>query len=196
MFVPLGHAARLPVRLINGSGDGVTGMLPNNVYDGATIGRATVVKADGTLASIALVSNTNWFEINATKAPGLYHVLVPTSATDKAGTMQLCVFPAGVDFKGTVITAQVEKTSFDFFGIGPGSAVIQLTRALDARTIEIVFDRRVVEAAALDITNYNIAPPLDVVSVVKMSDFHYRLTTGQQVIDQLYTITISNIEGV
>jgi hypothetical protein len=100
---------RLPVRCIDAEGEGVAGMLPADITDGTTGGNVTIVKGDGTLASIVLVNNTNWFEIHATKAPGLYHVVVPSSATNVLGTLQLCVLPAAADFLSTVITAQVEE---------------------------------------------------------------------------------------
>jgi hypothetical protein len=83
----------------------------------------------------------------------------------------------------------------DYTG-GSGSPVaVQLIRALDARIIEIVFARRVNQEDAENIANYSISPALKLFSSQKVTDFHYRLITDQQVIDQLYNVTITNIRG-
>lgn len=79
---------------------------------------------------------------------------------------------------------------------GAGSSVtVQLVRSLDARTIEVVFSRRVNQADAETPANYSVSPTLTVFKATRQSDFHYRLTTDQQVIDQSYDVTISNIRG-
>jgi hypothetical protein len=108
MIIPKDTQVRFPVRCINASGDGVTGLLPAQISDGTTAGNVTVIKADGTLAAIVLVNNTNWFQVNGSKAPGLYHVVLPSSVTNILGALQLAVFPAATDFKGAVFTGEVK----------------------------------------------------------------------------------------
>lgn len=108
MMIPKDEAIRFPVRCTAASGSGVTGVLPADISDGTTAGNVTVVKADGTLASIALTNGVNWNQVSALKAPGLYHVTVPASATDVLGPLQLAVFPSGSVFVGTVFTGEVK----------------------------------------------------------------------------------------
>ena len=113
MIIRQSTAVRIPVRCLNNTGIGVTGLLPIDFSDGTTQGNVTVVKSDGTLAAIALINLTNFFEIDALAAPGLYHVLVPLTATNLVGTMQLSVLPDAGAFLGTVATAQVESIAVD-----------------------------------------------------------------------------------
>jgi hypothetical protein len=88
----------------------------------------------------------------------------------------------------------------DYTGV-VGSVLIQLTRVIDARTIELIFNRRANEEDASNIANYVIAldelvdPALTVVSANRISDFHYTLTTSRQVYDEPYEVYISNIRG-
>lgn len=110
MIIRKDTAVRLPVRLINPTtGAAVTGMLPADISNG-TVGSVTLAKSDGTTADIALVNSTNWFEVHSTKMPGLYHVLVPSSATNLVGSFALAVLPAAAAFLATTITACVEST--------------------------------------------------------------------------------------
>jgi hypothetical protein len=70
---------------------------------------------------------------------------------------------------------------------------VQLTRSLDARTFEVVFDRAVYQEDAENIANYQISPPLRLLKAKKITDYHYRLTTEQQVIDLVYDVTVTGI---
>lgn len=85
--------------------------------------------------------------------------------------------------------------NLSFLGGASQPAGIQLVRTVDARTIDIVFNRRVNESDASNPVNYLVSPTLAVLKAKKRSDYHYRLTTSQQAIDQAYTVTISNIRG-
>ncbi len=113
MIIRKGTSIRYPVRLTNSSGTGVTGIATSSISDGTTAGNVTFVRGDGTLVSIALSAGSNFFEVSAAKAPGLYHVLVPSSATGVLGACQLCVFPSVSDFVGAVFTADIETVSAD-----------------------------------------------------------------------------------
>jgi hypothetical protein len=101
--------ARISVRLVNGSGVPVTGMLPANVASTS----AYVKKSDGTLATISLVNGSTWFEVDSTKFPGLYDVLVPGSALSLIGQTQLSVQPAAAAFVGTILSFEVEVAPAD-----------------------------------------------------------------------------------
>ncbi len=97
----------VPVRLIDATGTGVTGAVPADISNGV-VGSITAVKSDGSTDSIALTDGVNWNEIDATKAPGLYHAVIPATATDVLGTFQVAVVPAAGTFLATIITAQVD----------------------------------------------------------------------------------------
>lgn len=97
-------ATRIPVRLVDGTGTPVTGMGAANVLGGSVF----VVKGDGTTATLALSDGVNWFEIDDTLAPGLYHVLLPSGDLGVLGPTQLSVQPASTAFIGTIGTFLVE----------------------------------------------------------------------------------------
>lgn len=107
-------AARVPIALMDEDGAYVTGILPADITDGSSSGNLNVVKGDSTVDSVALTNGVNFFEVDATGAPGLYHVLLPTSVTDVQGTLQVVVLPAAAAFLATIITAQVDANLFDF----------------------------------------------------------------------------------
>lgn len=113
MIIRKDTAFRMPIRLLDINGLPVTGMLPANFNDGSTQGDVVVIKADSTIATISLVDSTNFFEIDATAAPGLYHILVPASHTDVVGTLQLSVLPDSNEFLSSIITAQVDNVLLD-----------------------------------------------------------------------------------
>lgn len=102
---------RMPVRLVGTDGLGVTGILPTNITDGTTVGNATITKSDGTLASIVLTNGVNWFEISASKSPGLYHVTVPSSAPSVLGPLELTVLATASQFLPAVSVATVETVA-------------------------------------------------------------------------------------
>lgn len=71
-------------------------------------GSVFVVKGDGTTAALTLSDGVNWFEIDDTLAPGLYHVLLPSGDLGVLGPTQLSVQPASTAFIGTIGTFLVE----------------------------------------------------------------------------------------
>lgn len=86
---------RVPIRLVDGSGAPVTGVLPTDIQGGI----ATVVKADGTTADITLSAGTNFFEFSpSSKTRGLYHILLPSGAPSVLGPIQWVVLPAASVF--------------------------------------------------------------------------------------------------
>ncbi len=106
-------AVRLPIRLLNSSGVAVTGLTPSDITNGSTVTHVSVVRGDGTIQDITLTVGVNFFEIDATKAPGLYHILIPSGASSIIGTVQLIILPAAAAFVATCITGQVDTISLD-----------------------------------------------------------------------------------
>ena len=104
MIARLSTNVRVPIRLVDSSGNPVTGKLPTDVLGGV----ATLVKSDGTTVDITLTNSSNWFEIHSTKAPGLYHILVTATNLGVYGPTQLSVQPATSGFIGTIATFDVE----------------------------------------------------------------------------------------
>jgi len=86
--------------------------------------------------------------------------------------------------------------SFSFVGSAQEPVAIQIVRSVDARTLEIVFDRPVVQSDAENVANYSVAPTLTVVSSHRVTDFLYQLQTSRQTQGQTYEVTISNIRGM
>ncbi|MEW7170393.1 hypothetical protein AB2O92_18480, partial [Acinetobacter baumannii] len=54
----------------------------------------------------------------------------------------------------------------------------------------------VLQEDAENVANYSISPFLEVVKVARVTDFNYRITTSPQTINQLYTVTASNIRDI
>lgn len=98
-------AVRLPVLLLDAIGAGKAGVVPSDVLGGL----ARVYKADGTATTFALTAGVNWFEIDSTNAPGLYHVLVPSGQTNVLGPMQVVFRPAASVFEQAWTRAVVEE---------------------------------------------------------------------------------------
>lgn len=103
---------RIPVRLTDGYGVAVTGRLPTDVQSGI----ATIVKGDGSTADLTLVGSgggQNWYEVDGTKAPGLYHVVVPGSFFNVAGPTQLVVLPSAGAFVPVFDSFLVQSLGLD-----------------------------------------------------------------------------------
>lgn len=85
-------------------------------------------------------------------------------------------------------------------GSGVGTDVVPpsivLSRSIDARTVEVLFNEAVVEDEALTAANYSIDGGLTVSAVVKVTSSIYRLTTSKQAVGDLYTVTVSDIHDL
>ena len=73
-----------------------------------------------------------------------------------------------------------------------------LARAVDARTVDVIFSEPVVVSEALVPTNYVITggAGLTVSAVQQISVDTFRLTTSKQVVGQSYLVTASNIHDL
>lgn len=88
---------RFPVILTDTSGLKKTGVVPADLSDGTVDGQITVIKnaaAPGDVETVVLSAGVNWFEVDATAAPGLYHILLPATATAQVGPVQVSILPA------------------------------------------------------------------------------------------------------
>lgn len=86
-------AIRIPMMLSNSGGMPVTGALPINFLNSSLY----ITKGDGSVTGLVLVASgpsQNFFEIDATHTPGLYHVLVPASVTNVVGSFAYTTYPA------------------------------------------------------------------------------------------------------
>lgn len=83
----------------------------------------------------------------------------------------------------------------DFTGDGGGVEVL-ISRAVHARALDVYFTVAVREEGALDPDNYSITSGVEVISVVKITDTQYRLTTTKMDNDVSYTVTTENITSL
>jgi hypothetical protein len=83
----------------------------------------------------------------------------------------------------------------EFIGIGIPT-LVQIAKSIDKRTLEVVFSEAVLEEDATIPSKYSITPPLAVTRAERISDFHYRLTTGPQALGQQYHVEISGIRDI
>lgn len=75
-------------------------------------------------------------------------------------------------------------------------ATVQIAKSVDEKTLDIIFNKAVWRADAENPANYSISPTIAVTRAERITDFHYRLTTGSQAINQAYTVTASNIRDI
>mgnify|MGYP001255476547 CR=1 FL=1 len=90
-------SVRIPLRLVNLMNVPTTGIRPSDIFNGS----AQIIKADGTTQLLSLVFNTNWFEIDSVQSPGIYHIRLPSSATNVLGPIQVTLYPAMSSFTDT-----------------------------------------------------------------------------------------------
>lgn len=137
-------ATRIPVRLVDGTGVPVTGKGSVAVLGGTVF----LVKGDGTTATITLSNGVNWFEIDNTQAPGLYHVLVSGANLGVLGPTQLSVQPAATAFVGTIGTFLVESFAAEVDAVSSSQTAIQtavtIVRKIQANRWKVVSNQLVV----------------------------------------------------
>lgn len=140
--------------------------------------------------------------------PGLQVTVLSVTLNEAGGTITLGTTPhtAGGDYtvhlpeQGLLSTLSTPSAfsgpfSLDYEGV-VDPVLVNLVRSVDARSLDIIFSRRVNQVEAEIPANYAIDPTLAVLKAQKVTDFYYRLTTAQQVPSESYDITISNIHGV
>lgn len=139
---------------------------------------------------------TGPFPLSATDisimTPG--HLLrVGTTAQEQDGAYTLTLPTQGImDTTGNLINGPF---TLDFTGVGIATTV-QMARSIDERTLDIIFNKSVFPADALNPVNYSVSGGITISSAVRVTDFYYRLTTSPQTINQSYMVTVSNIRDI
>lgn len=108
-------SVRVPVLLLTSLGVGVTGILSSDILNASI----EVVKADGTTVVVPIYTSgimKNLFEIDSVQSPGLYHLLLTSSATSVIGPLQYTVYPSATAFKAVSYfeTVSVDSTNLAF----------------------------------------------------------------------------------
>jgi len=98
----------IPVILLNVLNNPVTGMTIANLNDTTGANRIGIVKADGVCASLTLTGST-WTEIDAIRAPGLYHVDLAGADTNQIGSLVLIVRASAGEFRTSYASISVEE---------------------------------------------------------------------------------------
>lgn len=68
---------------------------------------------------------------------------------------------------------------------------VAMVRTIDARTVEVIYTLPVVNADALQQSNYSFDQNLRVEGVSKVTDSIYHITTNRQTNDREYTLTVA-----
>ncbi len=109
---------------------------------------------------------------------GLYEITLPSQGI--------------MDINGNLINGPFTA---QFVGIGIPT-IVQIAKCFDERTLEIVFSEPVLEEDAIIAANYSITPPVEVFAAERITDWHYKLTTGPLDINASYQVDISNIRDI
>lgn len=85
--------------------------------------------------------------------------------------------------------------SLSYLGATGPAVTVVLSRSVDARSIEVIFNRGVNEDDASNPANYSISPTLAITKAVKVTDYFYRLTTAKQFMDETYEVTVTGVRS-
>jgi hypothetical protein len=99
---------RVPVVLLNSSGAPVTGIGFGQLNDTTGVNKVSVIKSDGSVSSLTL-DGTTWTQISATRAPGLYHITVPSGSLNLVGGLQIAVRANASEFETALVSISVEE---------------------------------------------------------------------------------------
>ncbi len=103
MIVRQSVTTPFPVVLVDPTGAPVAGAVPSSFQSGTV----TIIKADRTMVDLTL-TGSNLYEIDSTKARGLYHIIVPGTSLDVIGPVQVALRPAGsASFVSDIVTGDV-----------------------------------------------------------------------------------------
>lgn len=127
--------------------------------------------------SVEAPGNAMRFNVTTMQGGGAYKLNIPQGITGQGGNIYFGPF------------------SKDFTGVA-NPATVQIAKSIDERTLDIIFNKAVWQADALIPANYSISPSIAVIKAERFTDYHYRLTTGPQTINQNYTVTASNIRDI
>jgi hypothetical protein len=204
IIVPPNTATRIPVRLTDGFGVAATGKLPTDVLGGVV----TIVKSDGTTVDVTLLSSggsQNWFEPNLTKAPGLYHLLMPGTVFNLVGPCQMAVVPSASGFVPVIASFLVADTStasiLTRLGTPSGASVsADIATAITAATGAQTAATAAQTAASSASTNAATAATAATIAR-KIAQNHWKVTGNQLIIyddnktTPLYTFNLFDDTG-
>jgi hypothetical protein len=133
----------------------------------------------------------------AVVAVAIFGTLITLTTTEQTdGASYMLLVPQGiVDF--TTSNPCIGPFTWAFTGVG-SLPTLAFARAIDARLLEVIFSKAVVNSEAVDPANYMITGGggLTVSAGSKVTDTTYRLVTSRQDPGQLYTVTASNIHDL
>lgn len=89
------------------NGVAITGVNAGNFLNS----EINIIKSNGVLTGITVNPGVNFFEIDATAAPGLYHFDIPSAQTSMLGELQLTAVANAGEFDDQLNTFQVEDWS-------------------------------------------------------------------------------------
>jgi len=188
-------SVRLPVRLF----DTATKLPKVNI--GFSQITCSIEKADGGVSALTITTEM-WDEVTegAFVNQGKYSLTVPAGVTDQSGPLTYAVAVAGCDaYVGVVKVVQNDELLPYVSFISGGETdkpVIQSVVALSRMRVLVTFSEPVKMTVdpdgALTPGNYLIAG-LEVTAASRTSDTSVELTTGFQVPNQPYELTIQNI---
>lgn len=149
---------------------------------------AATAALSGSLARVIGISGTITATSTFTGVMGSKAVLSGTIAASAAlsGVMSKKVNISGVIAAVSTLTGSLINTAV---------ANIVALSARDNRTVDVVFNRPVIESDAINPTKYTVDNGLTVVKAQKITSTHYLLTTTRQTNGTNYTVTISGIGG-
>lgn len=102
-------AQRVAVRLYTPAGTPATGIVPADVKGGV----ARVVTPSGSVVGVTLTAGVNWFEIDATNIPGLYHIALTAGNLNVTGPIQVAITPDAAAFLGVIVSSFAETVGVD-----------------------------------------------------------------------------------
>lgn len=170
----------------------------------ATPGLVTVTLSNSFIIS-GPAADSSMYVINGV-TPGAYPVtptgvsvlgsnlLITTTEMTDGETYQLIIPNVGIVSVLNEPFQGIFNPTFTGAGTRP---FIVISRSIDARIVEVVYNERVIVSDATNPANYSITPgPLAVTSVDSLTEMTYRLHTAKQTDGTLYTIVVSNVRDI
>jgi hypothetical protein len=156
-----------------------------------TFDSAPVLLQDALIASKYLIIDPNNASVYIYSVTVVGNTVVLSTSWQANGTTYTLFLPQSwfANVGGAVFTGPFNGT---FTGVAT-SPVIAITRTVDARTIDVYFNKPINKLDGLNINNYSINNGLIVTACTQISDSIFRLTTSHQTLGTSYTVTASNI---
>lgn len=160
-----------------------------------------VMSANLALAGRALdpaywvITSSTGVPVTVTSVSAFLHV-VTLGVTEQTNGAQYTLAPPSEGMNDVYGNHLATGATAQFTGLMSAAPGVAMSRTFDERHLDVIFTEAVVEADALIPTNYTISPTLSVLSVERITDLYYRLTTGPQNLLGAYTVTVQNIRDL